>query len=247
MSVNYVLIFAIILIAAAMVMGYYLGTVRMIYIGIVLSVSIFLAVMVDSGVYKVLDLTGIDNAIYNNKNTAVFYELANEAEYTLDELDSSIIAQTTYIEGLSVPKYIRLSLLENNNSKVYELFQINSFHEYIDVFFGYTIVCLISFLVSLLLTLGGVAIICRIIGISHYIAAEKKSGKVGGVALGFVFGITILYIILAFILLVMDTKFGMALHGYVKSSHIMNYMYENNIIINVFMGVKIPIWIAGKR
>lgn len=247
MSVNYVLIFAIILIVAAMVAGHYLGTARMIYIGIVLSVSVFLAIIIDSGVYKGLDVIGVDKVIYNNKDNNVFFVLSGDEEYALDELNSSIITQTEYIENLSVPHHIRMALLENNNSKIYEYFEVQSFEQYIDRFSSYTVLCMVSFLLSLLITLGAVGLVCRITGINEYIATEKSSGKTGGVLLGFVFGIVIVYTILAITLLFLDTEFGTILYSQIKASRILNYMYENNIIVSVFMNIKIPIWIAGKQ
>lgn len=247
MSINYVLIFAIILIIAAGIAGHYLGTVRMIYIGIVLAVSIFLAMIIDSGVYKGLDLVGIDKVIYNNEGDAAFFVVSGDKEYTSEELNSSIVAQTEYIESLSVPRNIRMALLENNNSKVYEYFEVQSFEQYIEKFFSYINLCMVSFLVSLLITLGVVGLVCRLTGIDKYIATEKGTGKTGGVLLGFVFGIIIVYILLAMVLLFMDTALGSILYSQIKASRILSFMFENNIIISVFMSVKIPIWIAGKQ
>lgn len=247
MSINYVLIFALILIAASVAAGRYLGTARMIYLGIILSLSVFLAVIIDSGVYRLLALTGADTAIYSNQSTAVFFESAEEQDINLEELNSSIFAQTEYIESLSVPYYLRTALMENNNSRVYEYFQTENFQEYIQKFFAYIILCIVSFLVSLLITLGIVAFVFRVTGISRYIAGEKSSGKIGGVILGALFGIIIIYMLLASVLLFMDTKPGMILYSQVKASKILNYMYENNIIINIFLNIKIPVWIAGKQ
>lgn len=247
MSVNYVLIFAIILIVATGVAGHYLGTARMIYIGIILSVSVFLAVIIDSGAYKVLDAIGFDNAVYNNNETSVFFELSGSKEYTLEELNTSITAQTAYIENLPVPHNIRMALLENNNSKVYEYFEVQSFEQYIEKFFAYIIVCMVSFLVSLLITLGAVCLICRVTGINEYVAAEKSTGKTGGVVLGFGFGIIMVCTILAIVPLYMDTQFGMLLYSQIKASRILSYMYDNNIVAGGFMNVRLPIWIAGKQ
>ncbi len=245
MGINYVLIFTIIFIIVAGVTGYCLGTARMILIGIVLGISVFLTVIICPGMYKVLNVIGVNKAIYNN-NTADVFEQTAGAEYDCKGLDESIVGQTAYIEKLSLPKCIRLAMLENNNSKIYQCLDADNFKGYTEKFYSYIIACMTSFFVSLFTAFIVILIISQLTGVNAYIAAEKNTSKSVGVVLGVVLGVVFIWLMLAIVPLLLETELGITMHNQIKSSRILNYMYENNIIVNVCMSVRVSIWDAVK-
>ena len=247
MSVNYVLIFIIIFLAAAMFAGSRIGGAKMMFVCIVLSVSIFISGIIDSGIYKVLDFAGVCNGIYEIMVDAIFAEESvNSYESVSKNMNSEVNAETFYIEGLPVPYDIKLALIENNNSKIYDHIGAESFLDYICRYSAYIITAAASFAVGVLISAFGVCILFRLTGITKYFISDKEVNRTAGMASGLIIGAFFVYILLAAVPLLSNTAFGLFLYNQIKSSRILNWLYDYNIVVKVFLLVKAPIWLIKK-
>ena len=247
MSINYVLIFTIILIIALMAIGYWRGAVRMIYFIFFMTASVFAAGILDSGVYRVLDFFGVDNAMYSITKSTVLSDSPN-ADYIkmIEQINSKVSSQTDYVEKLCISDDLKLNILENNNAKVYEYLKTDNFVEYARRYNAHLLLCLISFLIALVMAAIVVNGALRALGVTEYVSNEKKKSRVTGVLFGFFTGIAAVYLLFALSMLVSGTYFGNVFYNQVKSNPVLNFLYENNLLVKLFLTIKAPLWIHGK-
>lgn len=247
MGINYILVFIIILLAVSIIIGSRAGGAKMLFAFIVLAVSIFIAGIIDSGIYRIFDFTEVDNGIYEMTGNILLSEEGVERYETVSQDTNSVInTETAFIEELPVPYDIRLALLENNNSKVYERLGAESFLDYISRYSAYIITAALSFLAAVLISLAGVSLLFSVSGITKHFKSDKEINKAAGAIAGFVMGIFFVYLLLAAAPLFNGIAFGGYLYDQIKSSRILGWLYNNNIVIKAFFLVKTPIWVVVK-
>ncbi|MBQ9885486.1 MAG: hypothetical protein IJM37_01300 [Lachnospiraceae bacterium] len=247
MSINYVLIFIIILIIAMMAIGYWRGAVRMGYFIFFMAASIFVAGILDSGVYRVLDFFGVDNAMYGITKNTVLADGPN-ADYTrmIEQINAQVSAQTDYVEKLHLPNDLKLSMLENNNSKVYEFFKADNFVEYIRWYNAHLLLCVISLVVAFIIAIIIVNALLHAAGITEHVSEYNKRSGFTGILLGLAAGFALVYLIFALSIFVSGTYFGTVFYNQIKSNSFLDFLYENNMLVKLFMTIKAPMWIHGK-
>lgn len=247
MGINYVLVLAIILIAVLTFVGRRVGGGKILFVYIILAVSIFAAGIIDSGIYRALDFAGVTDDIYNvaagrllSEDAAVIYGADSE------NISSKINAETAYIQKLPASYDIRLMLIENNNSKIYEKLGAESFPDYICRYSAYVITAALSLLFAALVSVLGVLLLFKAVGITKHFKSGKEINKVTGAMGGFVLGVLFVCLLLAIVSLAGSTASGGWMYNQIKSSRILSWLYNNNIVVKAFLLAKIPVWIAIK-
>lgn len=247
MSFNYVLIIFILLLILIILGGYRIGAARMLFCTIVCAVAVFAAAILDSAIYRVLDIADLDKTLYGITGKSISEDIENKGIETYSEkIENEIYEQTEYIEKMAVPNFIKLSLMENNNSRVYEYLKAESFVEYTGKYLAYIIMSAISFAIAFIIACIAAVIFFNVTGVRKLIVGEEKKNRITGAVMGAVFGIAIIYILLACSAFLMNTELGVNVYLQIKSNHLLNWMYENNIVIKGFLITKAPVWLAAK-
>lgn len=137
------------------------------------------------------------------------------------------------INSLSLPQFLKTGLLENNNDVVYKFLDVSSIEDYIG---GYISMMLINIIVVI-----AVYLIIRIIfkfvfkslKIFSKLPVIRTFNKIGGGALGFCWGIVLIWILTAIITLFLTSPQFAPLSESLATSVLAIKFYESNIILKM--------------
>lgn len=179
--------------------------------------------------------TSIQQALSESmKEAAGFGQLKEEADAGQEELPA---AQRAIIENLNLPENVKSALIENNNHEVYELLGVNAFADYIGNYLSDMIINSIGFV----LLFAAVYILIRLI--MHWLDLIARlpilSGmnKIAGALLGGVQGLLFLWILCLVLTAFSGTEWGLALIRQIEASKWLSFLYENNLLNVIVLGV----------
>lgn len=146
-------------------------------------------------------------------------------------------AQRVIIEQMNLPEALKESLIENNNSEVYELLGVQAFSDYIAGYLSQLIVSVVGFLVLFLLSYVIIRSLFSWMDIISKLPVLSGMNQIAGAILGMVESLVVLWLLALLISIFSGTTFGKATVAQIESSIFLNFLYRNNpfqwIIMNV--------------
>lgn len=163
-------------------------------------------------------------------------------EYIITTLELDITQDSTskneemaVIDSLPIPDALKMAVINNNNSDVYNQWNITGFYDYIDQYLsGIVINCLSFILVQVILTI----VFLILLYTSHRltdIPILHGIDKIGGIILGLVQALAIVWSLFIFISLIGNTPLGMDAYAQISESKILNLLYENNWLLDIIL------------
>lgn len=138
-----------------------------------------------------------------------------------------------------MPEFVLNKMIENNNSEVYNLLGVSNLIEYIVMFITQICVMAISLILCFILIKIGLMIFVNVLDLVAKLPVLKLANKWGGVIAGFVKGVLIVWIMCLMLpLLTMIPQF-MALEKLVAESFLLQLFYQNNIILEAIVNLKL--------
>jgi len=140
--------------------------------------------------------------------------------------------QIKMVENSPIPRFLKMMLLENNNSEIYEELGVTTFPEYAAAFLARMVIYIVSFLVAFLLAIIIVKALIVAVDILGELPVVGVLNRMGGAVLSV--GIALIVIWLAFLILTLiySTVIGRAFFEQIEQSQFLTYLYENNMIMN---------------
>lgn len=135
------------------------------------------------------------------------------------------------IDLLKLPKSIRDSLVENNNNQVYNALGINTFEQYLSAYLAGMILNCISFMISFVLIGFTIRVIFVMADIIGRIPGIKGINKLAGLAVGFLQGIIIIWILCLLVTAFAGTSYGQELLALIQKSPVLSFIYNNNYLM----------------
>lgn len=149
----------------------------------------------------------------------------------------SYVQQKEILNQIPLLSFVKENVLEHNNAEIYQLFCADSFFEYMAGYFSRYTVKLFSFLITVLLT----SVIVKFVG---FLLEQFKAlpgvgfvDGIGGVFLGLLKGVFYLWIFLAMVSVFASTAVGAYLHKEIIGDVYLNYLYQNNLIIQYIVAM----------
>lgn len=157
----------------------------------------------------------------------------------IEQLDLDITQENTtknqqmlLIESLPVPEALKLAVVNNNNSDVYAGLNVRGFEEYLAHYLScITINCLAFVIVEVAITVGLFAVL-RITKILTEIPILHGIDKTGGVILGLIQALAIIWCLFVVIALLGNTPLGIAAFEQISSNPILNFLFEHNWLMD---------------
>jgi uncharacterized membrane protein required for colicin V production len=151
--------------------------------------------------------------------------------------DLTLSAQTAFINSLNLPKFIKSSLIENNNSEVYNVLGISRIEDYISGYIANMCVNIIALIATFIVVSILIAAIAFFLDIAAKLPGLKSINEAAGAVLGVVKGVLIIWILCIIATFFYAKPNFQPLFLAIENSVIAKAFYENNWIM--FMVTKI--------
>lgn len=145
--------------------------------------------------------------------------------------------QHSVIEEMELPQLIRTGLEVNNTAEVYRYLAVNTFGEYVAGYLALVVVNGFSFLVSFLLVTVLIRLLTFALSILANLPIIRGVNKLAGAFLGIAKGVIFIWVALLVITVLCNTKWGIEGLKMVEQDTFLNFLYENNIFVKVFMSI----------
>ncbi len=201
--------------------------------GLILTVCSFLTVFLAISITQVIS-PQVSSSI--RKDEKIVTGLSGEIENVLFKKQSiqndEKKTQEQRIEGLTVPKILKRKLVENNKVSNYEQMGVTDFEEYICIYITYSIINSLCYIVIFILSLSLLKFTAKALNLISKLPVIHTLNKLGGLIIGILEGLIIVWIGFVGILVLYSTGLGVTLMDQVNNSSWLTYLYDNNIILN---------------
>lgn len=211
---------------------------------------IFVLVGLGQGMFRViLSVTGLIASIfislycspyisgYLQENTKIDDKIAeyisHELQYsdTGEEMTKGI--QVAAINGLPLPDPLKETILNNNNSEMYEALKVSGVYDYIAMFIAVVILNAAVFLALILICRVIFWFVGRHIGDLSKLPILRWIDKVGGGVLGGIRGLIWIWIFFLFLSITSTFSWSSMLIEEISESAILRLLYNHNIFVDV--------------
>ncbi|MBQ8148738.1 MAG: CvpA family protein [Lachnospiraceae bacterium] len=181
----------------------------------------------------------VSKFIQKNTNIEEKIEVAIVERLSLDvsEQSGTKFEQMQMIEDLPCPEALKLAIVNNNNADIYTGLNVTGFQAYLASYLSsITINCLAYVIVMLAITV----LFYVLIHISNALKEIPIIGaidKVGGILLGSVQALGIIWSFFILISFIGNTELGIAAFTQISESPVLNFLYENNMLMNVITNI----------
>ena len=177
------------------------------------------------------------------QETAWFDTLNGQVEASLmgtsDMPDEPGVAeQTEIIQQLPLPESIKSSLLENNNTQIYDALGISAFKSYVANYITCLIVNALAYLLVFIAAVIILKILAACLDIISHLPVLHTMNRLGGFLLGLLNGFVILWIICIAASIFSSTELGSYVYGQINESPFLLFVYEHNYLMNIVMSLK---------
>lgn len=149
--------------------------------------------------------------------------------------------QRSIIENSDLPQSIKDTLIENNNSEVYEMLGVQAFTEYIGKYLANKILNSIVFILLFLAIYILIRIIMKWLDIIARLPVLSGINKLAGAVLGGAEGLVFLWIAFLAITALSYTSWGTLMMRQIETSKWLSYLYGHNFLnivaLSVFQGL----------
>ena len=144
--------------------------------------------------------------------------------------------QTRLIQNLPVPDFLKKLIFSYNNSQGYQKLNAQDFGEYLTKFVAGVVMNIISFIVTLIVVELIVWGILLALDLFAHLPLIGIANRMGGLALGIVKGVFVVWLIFLVISMLSGTPVGIFLMDMIDDSLILRPLYQTNIFLKIVAG-----------
>lgn len=205
--------------------GYAQGLFRSILIAGAIIVAMVLSAYATPHVSKALQQ-------YTSIEEKLEASLAEQMDLDITRENSTKNEQMLLIEALPFPDALKLAVVNNNNSDVYEGLNVRGFEEYLAHYLSCIIInCLAFVIVQLAITIG-LFVLLHITKVLTEIPILHGIDKAGGMLLGLIQALAIVWSLFILIALIGNTPLGIAAFEQISNDPILNFLFEHNWLMD---------------
>ena len=143
--------------------------------------------------------------------------------------------QIQLIEQAPLPQILKDSLLENNNTEIYDQLGVSTFLEYIASYISDIVIRIVSFLVTFLFAIVLVRSLLAMAELLTDLPILRGLDQIAGALLGFLASLLLVWILFLVITLLLATPIGMLCLDWISSSAILTFLYEKNVLLSFLL------------
>jgi uncharacterized membrane protein required for colicin V production len=226
--VNWLLIAVVIFLAVYAIRGRQEGFIKTVFSIFSILIALVLTYEIQPYVSKTLQ---------HNDKIVSYVEHKVDASVDLDKKEEGVSDQRSSIEGLRLPKSLKKSLIENNNTEVYKALVVEKFEDYVSSYLAMVILNALSFVVVFLIVYVLLFIISRALDILSHLPLINGLNKTAGLLVGLLRGLVVIWILCILLTMFSSTKTSQLLYGYINDSYILSSIYDNNILLHIITNI----------
>ncbi|MCI5700131.1 MAG: CvpA family protein [Lachnospiraceae bacterium] len=178
------------------------------------------------------------------KQTVIKVKIEEKCEAALEDVlqgrtEPGKSEQISIIEELPIPMLLKEELLENNNRVIYDMLSVDTFAGYLAAFLASAIVQILVFLISFIAASIILKVITNILDLFANLPILGGINRLGGFMLGIISGLLYLWVFFLLITLFGGTEVGAYLLKEIAGDKLLDYLYENNLLMQFLMSVLI--------
>ncbi len=160
-------------------------------------------------------------------------DLDEEEIEALEARDFTREEQIGMIESSNLPEVMKQLLLENNNSEIYEMLNVDTFVEYVSGYLAKLIADIVAFLLTFLFATIVIRTILYMLGIISDLPVIGGLNRLAGAGLGLGTGLIIVWVLFVAITLLYDTNLGRICFENIKESAFLTTLYDSNLFLGM--------------
>ena len=225
---NWLLIVVLIILVGNSLIGMRVGFIKTVFslcsLGVALILTIWISPIVN-------DYLKGNEKIYNGITSGIEKMLKFE-----DDVKETS-KQISLIEELKLPQSIKDSLIENNNTEVYEELAISSFKEYISNYLAGIVIKAMAFIITFMAFTIILWVISAALDLLSKLPLLDQANTMAGLLAGLVHGLVIVWLFFILLTVFGSTGFGQKALQLVGESQILSMIYNNNFILGFITSI----------
>lgn len=145
-------------------------------------------------------------------------------------------AQKSMIEELPLPSTLKKSLLENNNSEIYQRLGVEQFGDYVTKYISTFLLQIVAYVLTLILIFIVVRFVLGLVNIIARLPVLNGMNQLAGAVLGGAEGLLIVWLAFLIITIFSGTETGMGIISQIEGNSFLRFLYENNLLQAVVIG-----------
>lgn len=146
-------------------------------------------------------------------------------------------AQRMAIEAMQLPQYVKDTLLENNNSEIYNLLGVEEFTEYIGAYLADMVINAVSAVLLFVLCSLAIHFIIRWLDLIARLPILSGLNQIAGAVVGLAQGFLLLWIAGSIVSVFSSTPTGRMLEEQIYSSRWLTFIYQYNFFRILMLGL----------
>jgi energy-coupling factor transporter transmembrane protein EcfT len=228
--VNWVFIIVVLLLLAYGLKGRKDGFIKTIFFMFSVIVALIITMVINPYVSKELQNNEKISGYISNKIAVVL-------DIDQDKNKDDITNQKNTIDQLVLPKSIKNSLKENNNSEVYKALIVDNFGEYVSGYLAVIVINAASFFLIYLIIRIALFIICRALNLFSKLPIINGMNKTAGLLVGVLRGLIAIWILCIILTIFSGTNAGKIIYAYINDSVFLSSIYNNNLLFLVIKDI----------
>ena len=168
------------------------------------------------------------------KQTFLFGSIKNGIFNSIYTEGSTSGSVDDVLGNLPLPEFMKTQVSGNIDGAIHD--SVKAIYESISEALAYVALSIISMILIFILVRVGLLLLKGVANGITSIVIIKQINKLGGIAIGFLEGLLILYVIFAVLIMFNSFGSGSAIHTEIQQSFIAKIIYENNFLVNFTKG-----------
>ncbi len=208
--------------------GYKAGLIKTIFSICSMLVALILTLVISPHISKTLQ---------EKESVMTFFSTKVEKALNLDKLENTAGSKLEQIEKLPIPKSIKDTLIDNDNSKAYDALNVTNFTSYVSHSVASVIINALSFVIVFLILYIGLRILCAVLDIISKLPVLHQINKLTGLIAGFIRGLIVIWLLCIVLTVSSTTSWGKSCFEMINESVFLSIIYNNNFIVKFIANI----------
>ena len=225
---NWLLLIVIVYMILSIISGYRKGLIRTVCSVLAMMIALIIASVCSPMVSRALE---------SNKGIYEYVDEKVSDVLNIDSKISGVTEQAKYINSLRLPESIKEQLKVNNNSEVKNELKVSEFSDYVTGFITCLILNAISYIVVFIVALLLIGVVINVLDLISKLPVLNAVNKLGGAIAGAAKSLVVIWVFFVLITVFSGSDFGQTMFKMINDSTWLSFLYNNNILMNVILGV----------
>lgn len=155
----------------------------------------------------------------------------------LEEVVTMPAEERMVIEDLPLPESLKQSLLEHNNSDIYQALGVDTLADYIKNYMATMIVNAMCFVLTFLLVYVALTVLVHALDIIARLPIIHGINKMAGAALGLVEGLAFVWLMCLVLTAFSGKPWALPIFEQIENSTFLSFLYTHNLFTSLVLGV----------